>query len=83
MVLLKHQHFSLFFKIFENIDINKANRYDDTPLMITTTMNNSDMVRRMLNVVDIDIDIANDEGVTPLMHATRWGYSTIVDLLKE
>lgn len=63
------------------IDINKASRYDITPLHIACSIGNTKCVELLLSVQGLDVNKADKENITPLFAASWCGHINCVKLL--
>ncbi|KAK5722839.1 hypothetical protein LTR17_014225 [Elasticomyces elasticus] len=64
----------------EGVDINVANKFGYTPLMIACKDNNSSFVEKLLNHGP-DLEARDDNGWTALFHAVHKGPVPVVELL--
>lgn len=67
----------------KNIQINKAIKYDVTPLYIVCQNGHINIVRVLIQYNDIDIYTASIKGLTPLSIAEKCGHIDIANLLKK
>jgi len=63
------------------IDINKASRYDITPLHIACSIGNTKCVEILLSVPGLDVNKADKENISPLFAASWCGNTDCVKLL--
>ena len=63
------------------MDVNKRDSYGNTPLHQSCYNGHSEMVKRMLQQEDIEVDAINDKGETPLYIAIREDNLYIAELL--
>ena len=68
-------------KIFEKTDFNIPLSHNRTPLIHSVLQHKYNFVYYFLRQEKIDIDLKDDEGMTPLMHAAKNGFISILKLL--
>ena len=66
---------------YPKIDINKASRYDITPLHIACSIGNTKCVEVLLSIPGLDVNKADKEDISPLFAACWCGHTNCVKLL--
>lgn len=68
----------------KNIDINaNDSRFDANPLDVATFQGFNEIVTKLLAMPNIDVNVVNPYGYTPLMGAIEKGHSEVVEKLLE
>jgi len=63
------------------IDVNRANKWGETPLRLAIEEGHLEMVKLLLAAPGIDVNRADEHGITPLHIASYHGHSEVVKLL--
>jgi ankyrin repeat protein len=66
-----------------NIPNSNANPAPPAPLIIAAREGKADVVRALLSANDVNVNIVDAEGNTPLIEASRFGHDDVVRVLVE
>lgn len=77
---------TLLNRAFFDMDFNLKDRFGDTTLMHAVRTGNPELVRLLVNIMgrlSIDMDVKNNNDITPFLEAKRFGFDEITGILKQ